>query len=341
VGEHASALSRATARTKVNRPLPERQFYCVFGSCCVRCFEVNYDRARELRRRFAPFRRRGHVEHHGKASAPGRYDPRSELMRKLRAPSTIRFGASIAAASKRSHKKFRKLSRARPGAASTSLMRNWRRRRRRALAGANGLPGRGGKLRGPYHIRALRARWRVAPASRARLRSTAKRSSAAAKNATASGLELIDLTLQRVRQLKQEFGGPISRDSPPKSPTVIGTVVEIISSPSCPIQQNKKPLIEQAPATPPLTRAPRDGGRSLIGSTNLELAITEAVKKEGPGCEAFVGVIVQQTRPKSRFDANWAVRGVKFGRADRDKANEAITAIVERMQQEFRLFDDS
>jgi hypothetical protein len=317
-----------------------------------------------LKRRFAPFRRKGHVEDDGKASAFGRSEPQSELMRKLRAPSAIRFGASMAAPSKRGHKKFRKLSRASSGSAPTSPMRNWRRRcrhswlrggrqrrslhdaigfsapLRRVLAGTNESPGRSEKLRGPYHIRALRARWRVAPASRARFRSTAERSNAAARKAGASGLELIDLTLRKVQQLKEDLGGPISRDGPPKSPTVIETVVEIISSPSHPIHQNKKPQIERAHATPPLTTAPRDGGRSLIGSTQLEWVITEAVKKEGIGCEAFVGVIVQQTRPKSRFDANWAVRGVKFGRADRDKANEAIATIVERMQREFRLSDD-
>jgi hypothetical protein len=284
-------------------------------------------------------------------------------MRKSRARSATRFGASIAAPSKRRHKKFRKLSRASSGGAPASPLTNWRRRcrqswlrggrarrslhdaefcaaLRRAPAGTEAAPGRSEKLRGRYHIRALRARWQVAPASRARFRSTAKRSGAAAKRATASGLQLIDATLQKVQQLKEELGGSISWDALPKSPAVIETVVEIISSPSHPIQQNRKPRIEQARATPQLTTAPGDGGRSLIGSTQLEWAITEAVKKQGAGCEAIVGVIVQRTRPQSRFDANWAVRGVKFGKSDRDKANEAVATIVERMQREFRLSDD-
>jgi hypothetical protein len=54
----------------------------------------------------------------------------------------------------------------------------------------------------------------------------------------------------------------------------------------------------------------------------------------------LVGVIVQPTTPKSRFDANWAVRGVKFGKADRAKVNEAIVAVVESMQREFQLTDE-
>jgi hypothetical protein len=68
----------------------------------------------------------------------------------------------------------------------------------------------------------------------------------------------------------------------------------------------------------------------------LESTITEAVKA-APGCEAFVGVIVQRTTPKSRLDANWELRGIKFGRADRRIAKEVLTPIVERMQREFRL----
>ena len=68
----------------------------------------------------------------------------------------------------------------------------------------------------------------------------------------------------------------------------------------------------------------------------LESTITEAVKA-APGCEAFVGVIVQRTTPKSRLDANWELRGIKFGRADRRIAKEVLTPIVERTQREFRL----
>jgi hypothetical protein len=160
-----------------------------------------------------------------------------------------------------------------------------------------------------------------------------------AENATASGSELIDLVMQKAQQLKDEPDGPISGDSQSKSPTVMETLAEIISSPSRPIRQDEKPQVEPVCVAPPRLNG-RHGGRSPIASANLELAITEAIRKRAPGCESFVGVIVQQTMPKSRFDANWAVRGVKFGKADREKVNEAIAAIVERMQREFRLADD-
>ena len=78
--------------------------------------------------------------------------------------------------------------------------------------------------------------------------------------------------------------------------------------------------------------------RNLIAAEALQSAITDAVKKES-SCEAFVGVIVERTTPKSRLDANWALIGVKFGRADRKKANQAVTTVVERMQRDFRLPD--
>jgi hypothetical protein len=73
---------------------------------------------------------------------------------------------------------------------------------------------------------------------------------------------------------------------------------------------------------------------------DLESAITEKVKA-APDCEAFVGVLIMPERPKSRFDANWSIRGVKFGRADRDKSNKVLANIVERMQREVRLSEDS
>ena len=77
--------------------------------------------------------------------------------------------------------------------------------------------------------------------------------------------------------------------------------------------------------------------RSSVSRDRLQSAITEAVKQADPDCEAFVGVIVQRETPKARLDANWALKGVRFGRADRDKSSKALTTIVERMQREFVL----
>jgi hypothetical protein len=113
------------------------------------------------------------------------------------------------------------------------------------------------------------------------------------------------------------------------------------------VLQDAQPLIEPTPAASPLkieqalAAAPpkrwwsRDGRVSKT-TEELELMITEAVKA-APGCEDFVGVIVQRITPKSRLDATWELRGIRFGPTDRKLAREALTSIVERMQQEFRL----
>jgi len=80
--------------------------------------------------------------------------------------------------------------------------------------------------------------------------------------------------------------------------------------------------------------------RVSLSRASLESTITEAVRAE-PGCEAFVGVLVGSEQPKSRFDANWSIRGVKFGRANRDRSYKTLASIVEHMQREFRLTKDS
>jgi hypothetical protein len=94
-------------------------------------------------------------------------------------------------------------------------------------------------------------------------------------------------------------------------------------------------MIEQNPAASSPKWWSKDT-RVVKTAEGLELMIREAVKTT-PGCEAFVGVIVQRTTPKSRLDSNWEIRGIRFGGMDRQIAREALIPIVERMQREFRL----
>ena len=77
--------------------------------------------------------------------------------------------------------------------------------------------------------------------------------------------------------------------------------------------------------------------RSSVSPERLQPAITKGVKKSDAKCEGFIGVIVQRQTPKARFDADWSVKGVRFGKADRDKCSLALVTIVERMQREFSL----
>ena len=80
--------------------------------------------------------------------------------------------------------------------------------------------------------------------------------------------------------------------------------------------------------------------RAPISRDEMQAAMTEAVKKANPDCEAFVGVFVERTKRTSILGANWAVKGIKFGRADRSKAHDALNRIVERMQCDFNLSND-
>ena len=117
----------------------------------------------------------------------------------------------------------------------------------------------------------------------------------------------------------------------PKRPANFITTVETGKL----VLQGEQPLIDQTPPESPPKWWSRDTRVSKTAE-ELELMIREAVKA-APGCEAFVGVIIQRTTAKSPQDANWKLRGIKFGRTDRKIAREALTPIVERMQREFRL----
>jgi hypothetical protein len=75
--------------------------------------------------------------------------------------------------------------------------------------------------------------------------------------------------------------------------------------------------------------------RQAISRKDLQSAITDVVKNYDPECEPFVDVIIEIIQPRSRVDANWVIRGVRFGRADRDKSQQALAKVVERMQSAF------
>jgi hypothetical protein len=79
--------------------------------------------------------------------------------------------------------------------------------------------------------------------------------------------------------------------------------------------------------------------RRSVSRERLQSAITDAVRKTDPKCRGLVGVIVQPETPKARLDANWSIRGVRFGNADRDMCGSALATIVEGMQREFSLAD--
>jgi hypothetical protein len=79
--------------------------------------------------------------------------------------------------------------------------------------------------------------------------------------------------------------------------------------------------------------------REPIKRATLEAAITAAVKKSSPTCEPFVGILVERIPRKSSGEANWAVKGVKFGKSERDQCNSALSVIIDRLKREFEISD--
>jgi hypothetical protein len=151
--------------------------------------------------------------------------------------------------------------------------------------------------------------------------------------------ELVNLTLREVQRLKIDYVDSALRDHAPLSlPGVMETIIAIVTSPAIPVKTSEP--TSKGRESELVVPIKSTDTQCLIGTETLQSAITQAVKEAGPACETFVGVIVQRITPKSRFDTNWAVKGVKFGKADREKANQAVATVVERMQREFRLSDD-
>jgi hypothetical protein len=79
--------------------------------------------------------------------------------------------------------------------------------------------------------------------------------------------------------------------------------------------------------------------REPIGRAALEAAITAAVKRSSPSCEPFVGILVERIGRSSSDETNWAIKGVKFGKSEREQCNSALSVIIERLKQEFEIVD--
>jgi hypothetical protein len=81
--------------------------------------------------------------------------------------------------------------------------------------------------------------------------------------------------------------------------------------------------------------------RKPITPRDLQLAIAKAVRETDVECEALIGVFVERIVPMLRGDVNWALKGVQYGKADRVKCDAAISVVVERMQHEYIVVDES
>jgi hypothetical protein len=80
--------------------------------------------------------------------------------------------------------------------------------------------------------------------------------------------------------------------------------------------------------------------RKPITRTALEQSLADAVRSIAPECEAFVGLILERVVPKTPGGANWIVKGVRYGKADRHKCERALGASLDENQLEYALIDE-
>jgi len=77
--------------------------------------------------------------------------------------------------------------------------------------------------------------------------------------------------------------------------------------------------------------------RKPVTREELKRSLTEAVRACHPEFEAFAGVIVERVAPAAPGDANWAIKGIRYGRADRHRSGIILSYCVDEAQLELEL----
>ncbi|WKA30578.1 cold shock domain-containing protein [Bradyrhizobium roseum] len=80
--------------------------------------------------------------------------------------------------------------------------------------------------------------------------------------------------------------------------------------------------------------------RKPIARVELEQSLADAVRSVAPECQALVGVIIERVVSKAPDGSNWAVKGVRYGRADRDRCEAALGVCLREKQLEYVLSDE-
>jgi hypothetical protein len=70
--------------------------------------------------------------------------------------------------------------------------------------------------------------------------------------------------------------------------------------------------------------------------SEIEAAIASSVRSSDPACVGFVGAIIAECK-KSQEAAGWTLRGVRYGKAPRQKCDAALTAIISKLQTQYVL----
>ena len=78
--------------------------------------------------------------------------------------------------------------------------------------------------------------------------------------------------------------------------------------------------------------------RRLITRAELEHGIANRVKG-GADCAEFVGVIVERVKPNSPTGANWTLKGIRYGTANRSLCDALLSSCVADQALRFDLSD--
>jgi hypothetical protein len=79
--------------------------------------------------------------------------------------------------------------------------------------------------------------------------------------------------------------------------------------------------------------------RTWIARADLETALAGSIRDSDPKCESLIAIIVERIVPASPDGANWTVKGVRYGKAEREACNSAIARFVEEGQREYEVSD--
>jgi cold shock CspA family protein len=79
--------------------------------------------------------------------------------------------------------------------------------------------------------------------------------------------------------------------------------------------------------------------RTWIARADLESVLAESVRGSDPQCKSLIAIMVERVVPTSSDGANWAVKGVRYGKAERDVCAAAVSRFVEEGQREYEVSD--
>lgn len=80
--------------------------------------------------------------------------------------------------------------------------------------------------------------------------------------------------------------------------------------------------------------------RIPIARAMLEDQLLEAVRSSSPDCLKLVSVIVERVVPSTRGGPNWAIKGVRYGKADREQCSARLAGIAIEQQRRFELTEE-